>query len=383
MLRSTGIVALVLAVSAVSAAQGPPPKPLQSHEIHADGSITFRYLAPAAKSVGVALDIYAKPLAMTQGKDGIWSVTTTPLAPEFYGYDLVVDGLTQLDPLNPDVRFNYQYLANQVMVPAHPAAPWELTEIPHGRLDHIRFTTHVAKNLPNRQSGYVVYTPPGYDERRIGGYPVLYLLHGWSDNETGWTEIGRAEYILDTLIHEHKAVPMVVVMPLGYGNLDFVTHDFSVWGDQAQIAENVQLFQQSLLTEVMPAVERDYHVSSRRENRAIIGLSMGGLESLTIGLNHTDTFAYVGGMSSALTTTRFDPLFPALATPEAVKKTNLRLLWVACGTEDGLITANRAFVTWARAKGLDPVAVETPGLHVWEVWRDNLLHFAPLLFQPK
>jgi enterochelin esterase family protein len=383
MLRSTGIAALVLAASVVSAAQGPHPPPFQSHQVHTDGSITFRYLAPAAKSVGVALDIYAKPLAMTRGEGGIWSVTTPPLPPEFYGYDLVVDGLTQLDPLNPDVRFNYQFLANQVMVPAHPAAPWELTDIPHGRLDHIRFTTHVAKNMPNNQSGYVVYTPPGYDRQRKGGYPVLYLLHGWSDNETGWTEIGRAEYILDTLIHEHKAVPMVVVMPLGYGNLDFVTHDFSVWGDPAQIAENVQLFQQSLFTEVMPAVERDYNLAKGRDNRAIIGLSMGGLESVTIGLNHTGTFAYVGGMSSALTTASLDPLFPALATPEAVKKANLRLLWIACGTEDSLIRANRAFVAWAKAKGLDPVAVETPGLHVWEVWRDNLLHFAPLLFQSK
>jgi enterochelin esterase family protein len=383
MVRSTGIAALVLAASILSAAQGPPRKPFKSHEVHADGSITFRYLAPAAKSVGVALDIYAKPLPMVAGEGGIWSVTTPPLAPEFYGYDLQVDGLTQLDPLNQDVRFNYQYLANQVMVPAHPAAPWELTDIPHGRLDHVRFTTHIAKNLPNNQSGYMVYTPPGYDEHRKGGYPVLYLLHGWSDDETGWTAIGRAEYILDTLIQQHKAVPMIVVMPLGYGDLDFVTHGFDVWNDPAKIVPNTRLFGEELLTEIMPAVEHAYNVAKGRENHAIIGLSMGGLESLTIGLNHTDTFAYVGGMSAAIHNTDPDKALPGYAQPDAAKLANLKLLWVACGTEDGLIEPNRRFVAWAKAKGLNPVDVETPGLHVWEVWRDNLLHFAPLLFQPK
>jgi enterochelin esterase family protein len=376
------IAALAVHVFSLNAgAQAPAPPPLQTHEVHPNGSITFRTIAPGARSVGVALDIYAKPLAMTQGENGVWSITTVPLKPEFYGYNLSVDGKTMLDPLNPDVRFNYQYLANQVLVPGQPSAPWELTAIPHGRLDHVRFTTHVAKHLPNDQSAYMVYTPPGYDEHRKGGYPVLYLLHGWSDNETGWTEIGRAEYILDTLIAEHKAVPMIVVMPLGYGDLDFVTHDFAVWGDHAKVMENVRLFEQSLLTEVMPAVEQVYDVAKGRESRAIVGLSMGGLESLTIGLNHTDKFAYVGGMSSAIHDQSFDTMLPALAAPDAAKKADLKLLWVACGTEDGLITPNRAFVAWAKAKGLKPVAVETPGLHIWTVWRDNLVAFAPLLFK--
>jgi enterochelin esterase-like enzyme len=369
-----------LLVSLPSFAQTTAPV-FQSHEAHPDGSITFRYFGPAAKTVSVNLDIDGKPAPLTLGSDGIWSMTTPPLQPEYYGYDFTVDGLTQLDPLNPDVRFNYLFLANQVMVPAHPAAPWELTDIPHGRVDHLRFTSHIAQHLPENQSGYVVYTPPGYDQHRKGGYPILYLLHGWSDVETGWTQIGRAQYILDSLIHDGKAVPMVVVMPLGYGDLDFITHGGKVWEDPTQVASNVKLYSQSLLTEVMPAVDKEYNIARGRQNHAIIGLSMGGLESLSVGLNNTDTFAWVGGMSSAITADDFDKMIPGATVPDAAKQMNLRLLWVACGTDDGLIKPNRAFVAWAKTKGLNPVAVETPGLHVWEVWRDNLIHFTPLLFK--
>ena len=360
-------------------AQAPAPPPLNSHQLNPDNTITFRYRGPGAKSVAVSLDLYAKPLPMAQDDSGVWFTTTPPLAPEYYGYTFIVDGVSQLDPLNGDVRFNYVNPADQVMVPAHPASPWELTAIPHGRVDHIRFTTHIAKNLPDNQSAYEVYTPPGYDQHRKGGYPVLYLLHGWSDNETGWTEIAHAPFILDALIHEGKAVPMIVVMPLGYGDLDFVTHGFSVWQDPAKIADNVRLYSDELLTEVVPAVERDYNVAKGRENHAIAGLSMGGLESLSIGLKNPDTFAYVVGMSSAIHNTPFDTLLPA----DLAKAPKPTLLWVACGTDDHLLAPNRAFIAFAKAKGFNPVAVETPGLHIWEVWRDNLIHVAPLLFQPR
>jgi enterochelin esterase-like enzyme len=378
-MRSLPALAILFFTVAVSAQTDPAT--LQSHEVHPDGSITFRYSGPGTKSVAVDLDVDGKPTPMTLGKDGIWSLTTRPLPPQYYGYNFIVDGKSQLDPLNADVRFNFQSSANQVMVPSQPSAPWQLANIPHGRLDHQIFTSHIVKNLPSDQSGYFVYTPPGYDRHHKGGYPVLYLLHGWSDNETGWTEVGRAQYILDSLIHDNKAVPMIVVMPLGYGDLNFVTRDHSVWDDPTQVIANVHLFRDSLFDEVTPAAEGSYNIAKGRENRAIIGLSMGGLESLTIGLNNPDKFAWIGGMSSAIDQMNFDKVLPKITGPDAAKTANLRLLWIACGTDDKLITPNRAFVAWAAAKGLNPVAVETPGFHVWEVWRDNLIHFAPLLFR--
>jgi enterochelin esterase-like enzyme len=373
------VLALLFASVLAAPAQTPVAPSLQTHQVNPDGTITFRYVNKGAKTVAVSIDAPDTSLPMTMGDDGVWSVTTAKLAPEYYGYAFIVDGVTTLDPNNVDTRHNLVFLANNVMLPGQPPMPWELTNIPHGRVDHHVYTTHVVKNLAADQNAYVVYTPPGYDARRKGGYPVLYLLHGWSDDETGWGDVGHANLILDTLIARGKAVPMIVAMPLGYGNFDFVTHGDSVWDDPAKVDENVALYSAALLTEVLPAVEHEYDVAQGRDNRAIIGLSMGGLESLYIGLNHTDEFAYVGGMSSAIHQRKFDEHLPALDA----KKANLKLLWVACGTGDDLLQPNREFVAWAKAKGLNVVAVETPGRHIWPVWRDNLIEFAPLLFRSK
>jgi enterochelin esterase family protein len=355
------------------------PKPFQSHQINSDGSITFRYSAPAATKVEVSVDVLPAPLAMAKDVDGLWSVTTAPMPPEIYSYSFSVDGLRTADPLSVDAVRNLVYMGSSVTVPGDPPAPWELTNIPHGHLDHVLYTTHIAKHLPADQEGYLVYTPPGYDAKRKGGYPVLYLLHGWSDDEYGWTAVGRAQYILDNLIDSGRAVPMIVVMPLGYGDYDFVTHGFGVWDDVAKQDANTTLYSQMLLTEILPAVDHSYNIAKGRENHAIIGLSMGGLESLTIGLNHTNTFAWVGGMSAAVFSEEFDRRIPSLDAAHA----NLRLLWVACGKADKLYPHVQNFVAWAKDKGLNPVAVETPLGHVWPTWRENLLTFAPLLFKGK
>ena len=377
------VVISILLLTVGAAAQGPPaPLALQSHEIHADDTITFRYAAPSAKAVAVALDAYLKPLPMKKDASGVWTLQTAVLPPEIYQYRFIEDGVTKLDPFNANTVKNYVSLSNMVLLPGKTAAPWELKEIAHGRVDHHMYTTHVAKNLPENQEGYVVYTPPGYDAKHAGGYPVLYLLHGWSDTEEAWESNGHMSDILDSLMAEGKAVPMIVVMPRGYGDLDFVKHGFGVWNDPPQIAENLELYSTMLLTELIPAVEREYAVAPGRENRAIAGLSMGGLESLTIGLNHADEFAYVGGMSSAIFGGKAgnEPTFEKDIPKLDAKKADLKLLWVACGKTDGLIKANRDFVAWTRAKGFNPVAVETEGAHTWLTWRPNLLELAPLLF---
>ncbi len=348
--------------------------------MNSDDTITFRYFAPSAASVLLGLDAYLKPLPMTKDASGVWSVTTPVLPPEYYQYRFIEDGATKLDPLNDDTVPNYVFLGDSVLVPGNPPMPWELTSIPHGRLDHYLYTTHVAKNLPANQESYVVYTPPGYDATRKGGYPVLYLLHGWSDTVDGWTLNGHANLILDKLLADGKMVPMIVVMPLGYGDFNFVTHGFQVWTDPAKVGENLELYSQMLLTEIMPAVEREYNVAPGRDNRAIAGLSMGGLESLTIGLNHPETFAYVGGMSAAVfggNRGAFEQEIPNLDA----KKADLRLLWVACGKTDGLFADNQQFIAWTKTKGFDPVTVETEGAHTWLTWRANLIQFAPLLFK--
>ena len=316
---------------------------------------------------------------MVKDADGIWTLTTQPLAPEIYGYHFEVDGQPRLDLSNTQITPNLVNLSNLLTIHGDTPEPWDATDVPHGTLEHHTYTTSTVVGLENNQSDYIVYTPPGYDAKAKKPYPVLYLLHGWSDGAVGWSAVGQANFIFDNLLAQGKMKPMVVVMPLGYGDMAFVRSGFTVWQDNVPIDHNTTLFTKALLDEVMPRVEAGYNVSRKREDRAIAGLSMGGLESLSIGLTHTDKFAYVGGFSSAVHKLDYAK---ELATLDP-KTANLRLLWIACGTEDSLIKANRNLIGFLKTKDMPVTQIETPGLHVWMVWRDNLTHFAPLLFQAK
>jgi len=352
--------------------------PFHSIEVHPDRTITFAYKDSAATKVELVLGGLPKKLPMEKDASGIWTVTTPPLPPEIYGYHFEADGDFRLDPANPSTSVNLVDVSNQVEVPGDTPQPWDSTGIPHGTLHHHLYTTKTVLGLLENQSRYFVYTPPGYDPKANKPYPVLYLLHGWSDSDSGWTAVGRADLILDNLLAEGKIKPMVVVMPLGYGDMSFI-HTFDVWDDPAAIDRNTTLFTQALLTELLPRVEAEYHISKDRNDRAIAGLSMGGLESLQIGLTHSSQFAWVGGFSSAVHNLDFTQALPSL-DPKAA---NLRLLWIACGTEDSLINANRRLIAYLKTKHMPVTQIETPGFHTWMVWRDNLIQFTPLLFQQK
>ena len=225
---------------------------------------------------------------------------------------------------------------------------------------------------------YYVYTPPGYDLHAKKKYPVLYLLHGYSDDASAWTAVGRANIILDNLISQGKAKPMLIVMPLGYGAPEIVSTDRATLRDQDLRRRNYDNFREALFTEVMPQVEKQYRVLTGRDDRAIAGLSMGGAESLFVGLNALDRFAWIGSFSAGGLSQDFDELFPKL---DAKANSRIRLLWVACGTEDRLIEFNRKFRDWLKSKDIQHIDIETPGMHTWMVWRGNLSNFAPLLFQ--
>jgi enterochelin esterase-like enzyme len=352
------------------------PQRLRSTVVQSDRSVTFSYRDAAATSVSLVLEGVAMPSPMQKDESGVWTYTTQPLAPEIYGYHFESDGNRRLDPANPHVTLNLAAISNLVTVPGETPQPWEDTKAPHGEVHRHIYTTGTVIGLPEDQSGYFVYTPPGYDEKAKKPYPVLYLLHGWSDSDAGWSAVGRANLIFDNLLAAGKIKPMVVVMPLGYGDMSFLrTHD--VWEDPAAIDHNTDLFTKTLFSEVLPRVESEYHVSKDRNERAIAGLSMGGLESLQIGLTHTGQFAWIGGFSAAVHNLNYTEKLASLDP----KTADLHLLWVACGTEDSLIRANRKLVDFLKTKQMPVTQIETPGLHTWLVWRDNLVHFAPLLFQ--
>jgi len=351
----------------------PPPTRLVSPEVHADDSVTFRFRAPNAKEVELQRE-GAEPAPMQKDDQGIWTVTTAPLPPDYYGYSFVADGVRLIDPENPLLTPNLLATENAVHVPGPLSLPWELNDVPHGEIHHHFYKSAVAGD----DRDYYVYTPAGYEPASKKTYPVLYLLHGFSDDASGWTAVGHANVILDNLIARGKAKPMIVVMPLGYGTMEFVHAGWDTWSHTELRDRNFGNFREALLTEVMPRVESEYRITKDRSARAIAGLSMGGSESLLTGLNNLDKFSWVGAFSSGGIPDDFQKDFPAL---DARANQQVHLLWIACGTEDHLITVNRNFRAWLKSNGIKATEIETPGMHTWMVWRRNLAEFAELLFR--
>ena len=358
----------VLLLLAIAAWAQTPPTPIVSPEVHADNTVTFRLRAPNARVVNLSLE-GSKPAPMQLEDKEIWTYTSPALAPDIYGYTLNVDGVGLMDPNNSLMKPNLLNNSSAVHIPGE-GLPWEDRDIPHGEVHH-----HFYKStLVGDNRDYYVYTPPGYT-RGTKRYPVLYLLHGYSDDASGWSAVGHANLILDSLIADQKAKPMIVVMPLGYGAPEVLNRGRI---DMQKFRLNTTRFRETLLTEIIPRVENEYRADRHREMRAIAGLSMGGAESLFTGLNNLDKFAYIGSFSAGGLGEDYTELFPKL--DQSANK-ELKVLWIACGTEDGLIGTNRKFKDWLSAKYVRFTPIETPGMHTWMVWRRNLAALAPLLFQ--
>ena len=375
-LLCASLLATTFASAPASSAQTPPPPPPVSPEVHTDGRITFRVRAPHAREVAVARAGFER-LPMTRDEQGTWAVTTAPMPPDIYQYTFSVDGIPTLDPVNGWVAPNLLSMSNMVRVPGPTTGPARLPrdvrDVPRGRL-HRHF--YRSARIGDHRD-YYVYTPPDYDGGRAERYPVLYLLHGFSDDASGWTSVGQAHVIFDTLIADKAMVPMVVVMTLGYGAPDIVTRGPRPPGLRQK---NMEGYRDALFTEVVPAIERDYHVDPRRERRAIAGLSMGGATSLFVGLNAIDRFGWIGAFSAGGLgqPAELAQVFPSLTAEQGSR---LSLLWIACGTEDSLIAANRDVRSFLTERGIRHEFIETPGAHTWMVWRRYLARFAPLLFR--
>jgi enterochelin esterase family protein len=332
---------------------------------------------------------------MQKDDQGVWSLTTDPMSPDIYTYSLVVDDAAMNDPANREMQTSFGSFQSMFVVSG--PQPW----LPSAGVARGAVTRHAYHSaVANDDRDFFVYTPAGYDARRAQVYPVLYLLHGLGDDAERWLSGGGgAANILDNLIAQNKAVPMIVVSPLGYGT--------SQGPAGGRGPENLIGYAKILLEEVMPMVDKAYNVSKNREQHAIAGLSMGGAETLYVGLNHLDRFAWIGAFSSA------PMLFPAAAsaappagatgggrgapqpmdpavfaktfpTLDAKANSQIRMLWIVCGTADGLIGVNRQFKDWLKSKGVQFTEQEVPDMaHVWPLWRQNLTDMAPRLFQPK
>ena len=366
------VIAIAVAFSIRALAEGPAP--VKSPEVRPDGHVTFRFRAPNAQKVTVSIEGQRDPVPMRKDDQGVWSVTVGPMPPDIYGYSIVSDGVPMIDPSNQMMKPNLLSTESAVHIPG-ASLSWEINDVPHGEVHHHFYHSKIN----GLDSDFYVYTPPAYDPNANTQYPVLYLLHGFSDAANGWSEVGRANFILDNLIAQAKAKPMIVVMPLGYGDFEVIRRGWGSWDDKQLALRNLSNFTDILLTEIIPRVEQSYRVKKDRESRAIAGLSMGGSESLRTGLNHLDQFAWVGAFSSGgFDLQDFNTQFPGV---DSTIDSKLKLFWIACGTDDELIKINRDFKTWLKGKGVQFTDIETPGGHTWMVWRRNLTEFASLLFK--
>ena len=353
------------ATNAAPARRGQTP-PVLSPEIQPDRHVTFRLRAPKAGEVVVNGQWANGRAALTKDTNGVWSVTIGPIEPDVYEYSFAVDGLTMIDPGNPALKPMREPRTSILHLPGQPPLLHDFQDVPHGV---VRQHTYRSKVL-GRLRELAVYTPPGYDQRPDARFPTLYLQHGSGDNQATWIAHGKAHWILDNLLAQGRAQPMVVVMMDGHA----VPPGTGDRGPQS----NTALFERDLLEEVMPFIETTYRVQPDAAHRGIVGLSMGGGQSLTIGLNHLDLFAWVGGFSSSAPSR--ETVAGAVDHADATNA-KLKLLWIACGKDDFLLKRNEDFIALLKEKNIHHEWHLTDGSHSWPVWRGYLADFAPKLFQ--
>ena len=359
----------------------------QFPRINPDNSVTFRVKADDAKKVTIANN------DLTKGDDGYWTFTSSPYQPGFYYYSVVVDGFTTTDP-GSQTFFGYARQSSGLEVPGEESEFFAPKDVPHGA---VRIEWYFSKTT-GKWRRIFVYTPPGYDRNANLRYPVLYLQHGAGEDETGWSNQGHENFILDNLIAAGKAKPMIVVnengtiLNMGAGRGAAGTPPPAAAPGRAggaagrggrggvMIGNPFTEFDNVVSRDLIPFVDANYRTMADRDHRAFAGLSMGGAEAMRIGMNHLELFTRIGLFSPAIG--NLDPATSydgKLADAAAINK-QLRLLWIGIGTEDSLHDGVKTSHENLEKAGIQHVWVETGGAHTWTVWRKYLADFAPRLF---
>ncbi len=349
-----------------------------SPEIHPDNTVTFRLLAPDADQVtlrGDWMEGFGTTQELTRNDTGMWSITVGPLEPEFWGYYFNVNGVRTLDPNNSLHKRDGTRVDCILLIPGEASALYEVRDVPHGTLEKVWYPSPTL-NMTRRM---YVYTPPGY-ENSSDSYPVLYLLHGGGGDEDAWTTLGRAPQIIDNLIAQGRAKPMIVVMTNGNANQAGTPREIPTPESVASV-DRTQLsgrFEQSLANDVVSYMESNYRVVANKDNRAIAGLSMGGGHTITTTLTNPGMFSYICVFSDGRGSTdeEFRNQF------EELKANNPKLYWIGCGVDDQLAYANsQNMVGLLEELGFEYTFYESSGGHTWANWRIYLSEVAPLLFR--
>jgi enterochelin esterase family protein len=368
---------LLLALAVVAPAQTPPAPPAAAPasafpEVLPDRRVTFRIAASKASEVTLTTD-WLPTQKMEKGADGTWSVTVGPLAPSSYIYSFTVDGIAMADPINPKMKLRARTSASVFEVLADKPALDELRDVPHGSVE---MNWQKSTVIGGETRSFWVYTPPGYSQENARRYPVFYLFHGTNDRPAGWIDVGNVNLILDNLIADKKAVPMVVVMPYGHA-LPYGARG----GQGAGARNNTTVFEDYLLKDVMPLVEAKYRVVADRQHRAVGGFSMGAEQSLSIFFRHLDLFSSIGAMAPSgyrgFQTQHAD----LVADPKATNA-KIDLLWIGCGRQDpGHFSGSQQLVDALVATHIQHQWHPVEGVHNHAFVRGQLLEILPLLFR--
>lgn len=385
MKRTSTILSIALCVLVFAVSAQPRGPFVISPQVHADKTVTFRYLAPLANSVKLAGGQFLKvsPVEMTKDSIGIWSVTVGPIPPDIYPYSFQVDGVTVMDPANVAYFPNERFKASLVDVPGDAPLVHAMRDVPHGRVSYEYYAS-----VEGSTGSVVVYTPPGYDKNTKDRYPVLYLISGTTDTEETFFKVGKTNLILDNLIADGKAKPMIIVMP--YGNpLARIAEqqgkakpsDQMGGRDSDEARRRAKLFEIDLVENILPYVEKNYRAISDRESRAIAGFSRGGGQTLRAGFGNIDKFAWICCYAAYLSTPEMESTYKHIAALPDVTNKKLKLLWVSVGTEDFLYKPTMEFIEYLKSRNVNHRTLITGGGHTWMNVKTYVAESAPLLFR--
>ncbi len=360
--------------SCVGTAYAQPARrpPIESPEVHSDRTVTFRFRAPNAKMVELNGQFMKGNKQLTKGDGDVWQTTVGPIEPNLYPYSFIVDGISIADPNNPNLFPNERFKSSLVNIPGEKPSLHEWQDVPHGKVE---YCTYLSKTLGTDRP-LLVYTPPGYSSSDAS-YPVLYLVSGTTDTEETWFKVGRVHFILDNLIAQGKAKPMIVAMP--YGNMMTGTPNPS----SAEAADMYQRFSNEMIDDIIPYVESNFRTKPDRDHRAIAGFSRGGGQSLFTAMLNFDRFAWIGSYSAYLTPEVIESrLGSFIEQPDQTNK-KLHLLWLGVGREDFLFEPAQKFDAFLTEKKIVHQSLTTDGGHTWMNARHYLTETLQLFFQVK
>ena len=367
-----------------------------SPDIHDDNTVTFRLKAPKAVRVQITGDFlppqtiktprgdYDAPgiADLTEGKDGVWEFTTPePLKPELYGYSFIVDGLRMMDPSNVYMIRDVATVTNVFIIGGDRADLYKVNKVPHGTVSRMWYNSP-SLGMDRRLT---IYTPAGY-ETSGKRYPVLYLLHGMGGDEEAWISLGRTAQILDNLIAQGKAKPMIVVMPNGNASQEAAPGESSrgMVPPTMQLPKTMEGSYEQAFPEIVKFIDKNYRTIKSKSGRAIAGLSMGGFHSLHISKQYPDMFNYIGLFSAAIMPNKevSSPIYENMEGKLKVQfDKNPALYWIAIGKTDFLYKANEEYRKLLDEKGYKYTYYESDEGHIWKNWRIYLTEFVPMLFR--